>query len=511
METEPTLEAGDIQGHVLVGFGRAYELLLGLKLNPDRLAGARTALREIVPDVTPAHVAAAAKSARRMAKRMGVAEPATDRLSVAFALSSNGLRLLGGDPDLIADPLFAAGLASDARSLGDEVDDAGLPTGWSFGATEPTTPDVLLVIAAARKSTVEAKADEVVAALAGAAVVVYRECGRRINREAEHFGFVDGISQPGVRGVFEDSQPVTPRYFPPDNPMSVGWARPGQRLTWPGQFVFGYAGLNPDDAYYPGSVVAPGQPRLKNGSLLVFRRLKQRVGLFWDSMRDLASQLSAATGSAWVAEHAAALCVGRWRDGTPITQSPAGEDAGISRDFFRTNGFLYVSALPPATLVQDGENKIFPGALSDRNGLACPYFGHIRKVNPRDQAHDFGGPGSTLSSQMLRRGIPFGPDWTGQEDGKERGLLFMSYQTSIQRGFHRLMNEWVKDPIRPLGGGIDPLIGPPPPEGRKLSFTWEGKPLSVMLPHRFVEATGGGYFFTPGLRELDRLLDPPIA
>ena len=28
--------------------------------------------------------------------------------------------------------------------------------------------------------------------------------------------------------------------------------------------------------------------------------------------------------------------------------------------------------------------------------------------------------------------------------------MFMSYQTSIQSGFYRLMTEWVGDPLRPV-------------------------------------------------------------
>ncbi|WP_368665052.1 hypothetical protein [Pseudomonas sp. NFACC24-1] len=107
---------------------------------------------------------------------------------------------------------------------------------------------------------------------------------------------------------------------------------------------------------------------------------------------------------------------------------------------------------------------------------------------------------------MLRRGIPFGPDWHGVEDGADRGLMFMSYQTSIQHGFFRLMNEWVGDPTRPIAGGIDPIIGRAPPGGRQLQMTVDGKQVSVTLAGDFVLATGAGYFFTPGIRCISRLL-----
>src|SRR3712207_8687327 len=58
---------------------------------------------------------------------------------------------------------------------------------------------------------------------------------------------------------------------------------------------------------------------------------------------------------------------------------------------------------PYTTLFRsEGANR-FPGAAGDPKGLACPFFAHIRKVNPRDRPVDQGSV--TLRSQMLRRGI----------------------------------------------------------------------------------------------------------
>ena len=158
--------------------------------------------------------------------------------------------------------------------------------------------------------------------------------------------------------------------------------------------------------------------------------------------------------TSWTPEMAAARVVGRWRDGTPVSLSPYHESADISGDFYRRNGFRFVTPIGAATLTDDDGDHSFPGAVADPQAKACPFFGHIRKVNPRDQRHDFGGVGSTLSSQVLRRGVPFGPDWGGTPDGADRGLMFMSYQTSIQHGFYRLMSDWVKDPNRPIPGGL---------------------------------------------------------
>ncbi|BEP57107.1 MULTISPECIES: Dyp-type peroxidase [unclassified Variovorax] len=502
---EPILDADDIQGHVLTGFGRAFELLLGLRVKPDQLDSAKAALRTIAIDVTPLRPAAQAKAMRRLAALSGNTPAGPMSLSVALALSANGLTTFGGDAGKIVDPIFEMGPGRSAAALGDDVDANGLPQGWLFGDVQEREPEVLLIIASALKAEVEAAADRYLNLLGDAATVVLRECGRRIARDAEHFGFVDGISQPGVRGWVDNDTLLTPRAYRPEDPQSAMWARPGQRLTWPGQFVFGYPGLNPDAVQQPGDVVG-NDPFLVNGSLLVVRRLSQDVPLFWSAMTDLAQQISAATGSTWSAAMAAARVVGRWRDGTPVSLSPDRENPDISDNFYRKNGFKFVTPVASATLTDDKGDHQFPGAVADPLGNSCPFFSHVRKVNPRDQSHDFGGVGSTLSSQMLRRGVPFGPDWSGTPDSADRGLMFMSYQTSIQHGFFRLMTEWVKDATRPVAGGIDPVIGPSPPGGRKLRMTLDNKQVTLTLAGQFVRATGAGYFFAPGLRTLHALL-----
>jgi hypothetical protein len=155
---------------------------------------------------------------------------------------------------------------------------------------------------------------------------------------------------------------------------------------------------------------------------------------------------------------------------------------------------------------RDGVAIGFPGAAADPNGAACPFFSHIRKVNPRDHPVDQGSTGITLRSQMLRRGIPYGPPWPGQEDGADRGLLFIAYQTSLGSQFHRLMTLWVNNPSAPLCDGVDPLLGAPSAEGRPLRRRLDAATsFKVRLPGRWITTTGAGYFFAPGIRTLRQL------
>lgn len=64
----------------------------------------------------------------------------------------------------------------------------------------------------------------------------------------------------------------------------------------------------------------------------------------------------------------------------------------------------------------------------------CPYASHMRKTGPRDDYAEY------AKHVMLRRGIPYGPWCKDDERGlgvtkHERGLLFVSYQSSIENGF----------------------------------------------------------------------------
>jgi len=503
---EPVLEVGDIQGHVLTGFGRAFELLLGLRIVAGSEAQARRALAPLCDRITSAAATGAYKAERRRALATGRSPPTLGGVAIAIAFSAEGLRVLGEDPRAIPDLIFVGGAGADAGSLGDALDATGHPLHWQFGATPETDLHILVIVASGDHALAEAEADRLLDALGVHVSLVYRECGARIANDGEHFGFADGVSQPGFRGLLPDGTPLISRSYPPDHPFARVWAKPGQRLTWPGQFVFGYAGLDPDDLAAPGEETGGGAPLLRNGSLLVLRRLTQDVAAFWTAMEDLAAQLKSLTGRSWEPVEAAARCVGRWPDGTPLSLSPAGEDSKISGDPYRRNGFNYVRAVAPATLLDQYGEHGFPGAAADPLGRACPLFAHVRKVNPRDHAHDFGGVGASLRSQMLRRGIPFGPRWTGEDDGRERGLLFMSYQTSVQSQFRKLMTEWVKDPVQPLGGGVDPLLGPDRPEGRRLVLEVEGSRVTLALRGSFVRATGASYLFAPGIATVRRLL-----
>jgi hypothetical protein len=75
--------------------------------------------------------------------------------------------------------------------------------------------------------------------------ILYEEEGATLEGKLsrhEHFGFKDGVSQPGIRGRVSTGPEdfLTPRFFDSADPRAKLFSRPGQPLVWLGQFILGY-------------------------------------------------------------------------------------------------------------------------------------------------------------------------------------------------------------------------------------------------------------------------------
>jgi Dyp-type peroxidase family len=482
LDGEPELATDRIQGNVLAGFFTDYQLFVGLRIAD---AGrARRWLADLAGEITTVDDVLG----HRLLARAGeeTREPSGVWLNIGVACSA--LAAVGA-PSAFDDVAFREGLARRFRILGDPPSD---PAGWPAGGPGEHRLDVLLILAGP-PAALPARADELVAsARAGGLEESYREPGSTVpGRGIEHFGFRDGVSQPGVLGTVGGApdRPITRRSIPDER--AVPHAGPGKPLVWPGEFVFGYPGQ--------GNLPRRGGPVSRagdndettafalDGSLLVFRRLRQDVGAFRRFLATGTEDLRRQGLDGMTPERLAALIVGRWPSGAPVTRSPDQDDPDLGADRDRSNDFDF------------GD---------DVHGDRCPLAAHIRKVNPRAGPSDVSVP---LQKRLLRRGIPYGPFVSeNPSEDVDRGLLFLSYQCSIADQFEFLSTDWMNSPRRPAGsGGHDLVVGFEGAEGRRRDFDLPrpggGPPFRVSTTEEWVLAEGGEYLFAPSTAALASL------
>jgi len=501
---EPQLDVDDIQGHLFPGFGTDYSVVLGLKLMAP--VEGRAALAALVPEVTTMAESLFSKSLRRETAMAGLNRPAQEKASLAISVAATALRIWGYDTAGF-DSSFDAGMRADAASLGDPIGQDSMPVDWRFNTTEHNRVDVLLIAGHTDSGLLEENVERWLSMLVPYHMQVFVEYGRRRTGDKEFFGFKDGVSQPAIRGISPDGEPVSRRSIATSDPRSNLYAKPGQLLIWPGSFVFGYPGQT-SALTQAGPPVTPPVPWMRNSSYLVFRRLSQNVPAFREAVRGMEqflNQKGEQVPEGWVAAH----LVGRWPDGTPLTASPKNADPIISDNPDRINNFLFFTSQSPTPLAEAGVPPItIPAVPADPLGLACPRASHIRQVNPRDGISEIGQehhPGKML----LRRGIAFGPE-EEEAPHADRGLLFLAYQTSIVEQFKFMQANWANSTQRPTGDGRDPLIGQDGTLDTHRSiqlFAPSGRQQRCPINGRWVVATGGEYFVTLGISGLRYLLN----
>ena len=173
----------------------------------------------------------------------------------------------------------------------------------------------------------------------------------------------------------------------------------------------------------------------RNGTYVVFRKLHTRVAAYRQYLRAKAAsrEEEALLG---------AKMVGRWQSGAPLALSPERDDPELGADPQRNNDFLY------------GD---------DPRGLKCPAGAHARRANPRDALDDDGSVDVRLH-RMIRRGTSYGPmlpEGVLEDDGADRGIVFVFAGAHLRRQFEFVKTQWLNDGIF-IGAPAekDPLVGP---------------------------------------------------
>jgi Dyp-type peroxidase family len=505
---EPVLDMHEIQGNVIPGFGTARLELIGLRIRAGEDAAARIWLRDLAPLVTTAAGAWHAREVRRaVARSTGIAPP-RDGVFLNVLLSFDGAAGLGLPTAGIQDGLFRSGMAH--ADLQDPADGQGRPIGWTMGDTPERTPHVLILLGSDDGPGLDEALAVLLEHLPGSGLeVMYRDSGKQLPGDIEHFGFRDGIAQPGVRGRRDDHPDsyVTRRYIPLEDPLSARFSRPGEPLIWPGQFILGYA---TQDEYSegPGPIAQPPEPWMRNGSFAVFRRLRQHVEAFHAFARTQADRASSALGRTVTPQEFEAWMVGRWPDGVPLVRRPRpippAESAPVTRADLEVNHFDYASEVPDVIVELGGGTSVIAGAPGDDDALRCPHFAHVRKVNLRDRLTD---QGPSFRFRMLRRGIPYGkPFDPNAPDDADRGLLFLAYHRDLQP-FLTASTTWMNSAAAPEGHGHDLLVGQRQTGRTAERFEPGGGHATFEAPagSTWISPTGGGFFFSPALSVLARL------
>lgn len=488
IDAEPLFPIADIQGDILVGLPKNHEHLIFFEIVD--LPKFRALLQDV--EITSAAECLARRNAIARNKARGIeAILPTPGLNIAFTHA--GLVALGA-PGLPTDATlgaFKAGMAASKARLGDPP-----ASKWTVLKPGRTVHGVFIVTGASHAEVVDVLSLRLVPAGANGWRQVDEEVGQvRPDpvRGHEHFGFADGVSQPGVRGRIDAGVP-----FMAQEGTDPDQAGRGQDLLWPGEFLFGYKAQNPTAADFtePGDPRTPPAAFMANGAYLVFRRLAQKVPEFNASVKAAAAAIPAGPDKP-SATLLGAQFVGRWKSGAPLELAPLQDDTAFSDGNIDTNNFEF------------GD---------DREGVVCPWAAHIRKAYPRNDvagnitpttAEVDAAEAFTQTHRMLRRGIAFGPEVTEAEalsgtSAQQRGLLFKCYVTSIEQQFEFVQQCWCNTPgFAQPGSGIDPIIGqapaPRPFAGAAPVSLAAANKAQIANLGLFVEMQGGGYFFAPSI------------
>lgn len=441
----------DIQGNVLRGY--TYPCAAYLFLRIDDPAKARALMGRMLPQIS-------------------TAEPWQDGpppTALHVALTYCGLQAVGVAPEILETfpEEFRAGMAARAEHLGDRGPSA--PARWEPGLGTGDAHVLVTVYAVDDEHLERARMALKTVGAEGAVTVINETRAAALERGRDHFGYADGIAQPSLHG------------------SGVG-GRPGDGLpngdgTWRdvavGEFLLGH---QDEDGGLPA---APAKPFDCNGTFMVYRKLRQDAAA-WRGF--IAAEGARYPGGP---EKLGAKIVGRWPDGTPLSVSPDAPDASIASDPGRINDFSY---------------------RDDPEGLRCPLGAHIRRTNPRDTKEFFDGRLSNRH-RIIRRGRSYGPPLppgATEDDGADRGLVFICFQASISRQFEVIQAQWVDDGD-PFGLGPDKdfLIGEP--NGGTGKMTIQGRPPWFLKPQpRFVTMRGGEYLFRPSMTALRMLADGSV-
>ncbi|MEU4805993.1 Dyp-type peroxidase [Actinosynnema sp. NPDC023587] len=449
----PLRGSREIQGNVLAAFNKDHQQFRFVRFTDAKLG--RTWLAAMLGHISVTADVEDFNEAFSLGRALFGADPKTLQATwTNLSLTPAGLLKLAINPTAVEedlrdrDPELWQGAEARADVTGDD------PEEWRFGREGQRIHAVITLASdtGERLRAVDTLLD-LLDDLLGV-VRVHQEHGATLpgaRRGHEHFGYKDGISQPGVRDFHEED-----RHRPGHR---LGHA--GALLVNAGEFVFGYDTERGDESRKTASW-------LRDGSIQVIRRLTQDVA-GWNRA---VGRHAADTGT--TPAELGALLIGRHQDGRPLA-GPRDDALGLGPD---RNDFDYAR---------------------DPRGALTPCPAHIRKTNPRSFTFR-----DARQRRILRRGIPFGPPHE-ENPRAERGLVFVAHCTSIREQFEFQQRVWAGNPDFAGGEdgsptGTDPVIG-----GAGEARVETSDVCATLTFQRFVRTTGALYALVPSISTL-RLL-----
>ena len=468
-----TVDKQDIQGFILRGYGHLKDTRYYL-LHVGNAELGKKWLDTICNDITD-----------------GQHRPVKTGLNIAFAHA--GLKALGMNEENLRafSREFREGMDTEHRNrlLGDEGTSG--PKNWIFGgnaenAQDPKTGDenihIMLMAFAENEAVLAEFSTELEAAFTQHELTIVMPLdGKLLEDNKIHIGFRDGISQPIIKG--------TEKTGPESNMVATG------------EFLMGYEneyGVYPDTPFIykeqgdvsllPLDNGGSGHRDLgHNGSYLVYRKMEEKVDVFWEFMNENTKSKDGALDEDASIKLASQM-IGRWPNGSPLVKFP--------------------DAMPDTGMTDDDD---FGYHATDQNAQKCPFGSHMRRNNPRDS---FEGNSAKMSLKLtnkhriIRRGRSYGEPLvstpTNHKPSSEIGLHFMCFNADIAGQFEFIQHTWANFPrFEQLYNDPDPITGVRDIEGENViqNFTIQADPINKCVKDlkQFVTVKGGVYLFFPSI------------
>ena len=427
-EEKYQLLLNDLQGNILRGHGRNYSVHLFLQFTADT-DEQKQVVKQWIKSFAEQYVTSAKKQSDDAQRYRE--ENISGGVFANFFLSMFGYLKLGFDySETPNDTFFRAGMKDlqNVPVFGDPP-----PQSWEVGFQNEI--HALVLMADDDLVGLLQKVNRVQNQLPWVIKIVQREDGfilrNKVGQIIEHFGFVDGISQPlflqrdiaKARKNYGDFEKWDPRA-----PLNLLLVKDPNGQT--------------EDSY---------------GSYLIYRKLEQNVKDFRADQRQLATKLGISE------DLAGAYVVGRFYDGTPVTlaNSPSYTSISIFEKLKRWLTKILSGRIDEIEPPVPTNNFNY---AEDMKGSRCPFHAHIRKTNPRGDTGRIKPPDVPLEEERMhriaRRGIIYGENNPQAEPETGSGLLFLSFQGDIMNQMAVLQTLWANDKnfIKPKLG-TDPFIG----------------------------------------------------